>query len=294
MGKRINTLLILIIAVISVAAGIVASVLYGYWQGQNAYDRIAEVAHPEELPDASVGGGSGVVGSDAGLLGEMSVDWDALLAINADTVGWIYVPGTPINYPVVHSRDNDEYLYINFNGEYGNGIQPTYGTPFLMKQNAGDFSDPASFIQAHDMENGTMFAEIPKLGIDNSFNEHRSAYLLTPTCNYRLQSIALVVCGADDPIVRWDFYSWVDFWGYVEGLMSLSIVAPDPEPPEVEDIGKLIVLSTCTADGTDRRELLVCAVVEYAEPGGESHGALGDAAVDREAAAAMDSAMDEW
>lgn len=286
----------IILLVVAAALGAIAAVLYGYWQGQNAYDRIGEIALPEGTVDALEGSDT----SDeegwerADLLADMAVDWDALFAINPDTVGWVYAPGTPINYPVVHSRDNDEYLYVNFNGEYGNGLQPTYGTPFLMAQNAADFSDAVNFIQAHDMDNGTMFAEIPKLGYNGTFNEHRIVYLLTPRCNYRLRSIALVECGADDAIVRTQFSDRDDFTQYVYGLLGRSIVKADPAGPTPEDAWKLVILSTCTADGTDRRSLLVCAVVEYAEPGGEVRGALGDAAADMDAASAMGEAMDAW
>lgn len=281
------------VAAIAIAAGVIATVLLGYSQGQGDYDRVASIAFPGDGDD----GGDGFTpdGDDGSTaLPGMIVDWDALLAVNPDTVGWVYVPGTPINYPIVHSHDNDEYLYVNFNGEYGNGLQPTYGTPFLMAQNAGDFSDAANIVQAHDMENGTMFAEIPKLGNDEAFNAHRTAYVLTPRRNYRLQSMALVECAANDPIVRTSFNGRDDFAGYLEGLLSRSIVAADPAGPAVEDIGKAVLLSTCTADGTDRRSLLVCAVVEYAEPGGESHGALGEAAADIEAAQEMGEAMDSW
>lgn len=281
------------IAAIAIAAGVIATVLMGYLQGQDDYDRVVSIAFPGGGDDGGDGlSPDGDDGSTA--LSSMVVDWDALLAVNPDTVGWVYVPGTPINYPVVHSRDNDEYLYVNFNGEYGNGFQPTYGTPFLMAQNAADFSDAVNFIQAHDMDNGTMFAEIPKLGFYGTFNEHRAAYLLTPRYNYRLQSMALVECGADDAIVRTQFSDRDDFTQYVYGLLDRSIVEADPAGPAPEDAWKLAILSTCTADGTDRRSLLVCAVVEYAEPGGEVRGALGDAAADMDAANAMGEAMDAW
>lgn len=49
-------------------------------------------------------------------LADMKVDWDELLKINPDTVGWVYIPGTKVNYPVVHTTDNDKYLHTNFRG----------------------------------------------------------------------------------------------------------------------------------------------------------------------------------
>lgn len=50
-------------------------------------------------------------------MADLEVDWDALLAINPDTVGWVYVPGTNINYPIVHTDNDETYLTRDFNGE---------------------------------------------------------------------------------------------------------------------------------------------------------------------------------
>ena len=44
------------------------------------------------------------------------VDFDALLEVNPDTVGWIrfYPEPSQINYPIVQGQDNDEYLHQTF------------------------------------------------------------------------------------------------------------------------------------------------------------------------------------
>ena len=38
------------------------------------------------------------------------VDFEALLAMNGDIVGWIYMEDSPINYPVVQGYDNHQYI----------------------------------------------------------------------------------------------------------------------------------------------------------------------------------------
>ena len=67
-------------------------------------------------------------------MADLEVDWDALLAINPDTVGWVYVPGTNINYPIVHTDNDETYLTRDFNGEQSWGA--TYGCIFLSAANA--------------------------------------------------------------------------------------------------------------------------------------------------------------
>ena len=38
------------------------------------------------------------------------VDFKGLKSLNEDVIGWIYIPDTEINYPIVHTADNDYYL----------------------------------------------------------------------------------------------------------------------------------------------------------------------------------------
>ncbi len=292
-GSKIRTAVnVVAIAAIAVACGIIAATAYAYWQGQDVYDKVAEKAFPEPLGEV-VAAADAAEDEEGSRLAELTVDWEALYAVNPDVVGWLYVPGTAINYPVVHSRDNDEYLYVNFNGEYGNGVQPTYGTPFLTSQNAADFSDPVSFIQAHNMANGTMFSDIPNaLGKDaDTFNACRTVYLLTPSRNYRLESVSLVVCASNDQLVRSSFASRDDFTAYVQDVMDRSEWECDPAPPAASEVSKMVMLSTCTSDRTGRRCILACAVIEQARPGGAtSDGDSDQEQADDSAATTIDEA----
>lgn len=44
----------------------------------------------------------------------IDVNFNELKKINNDTVGWIKVEGTNINYPFVHTNNNDYYLNHSF------------------------------------------------------------------------------------------------------------------------------------------------------------------------------------
>jgi len=44
----------------------------------------------------------------------LTVDFSSWKKKNADTVGWVWVKGTKINYPVVQTKDNEYYLDYNF------------------------------------------------------------------------------------------------------------------------------------------------------------------------------------
>ena len=58
------------------------------------------------------------------------IDFEALWKENPDTVGWITIPDTQIDYPIVYSEDNEKYLHEDF---YGN--ESVYGTIYLDSDN---------------------------------------------------------------------------------------------------------------------------------------------------------------
>jgi sortase B len=78
---------------------------------------------------------------------DRDIDFDALLEINEDTVAWVSVPGTLIDYPVVVSMDNYDYLERGFDGK-----KNWYGTPFMDMGNSSDFTDRNTVIYGHNVK----------------------------------------------------------------------------------------------------------------------------------------------
>jgi sortase B len=165
----------------------------------------------------------------------------------------------------VRGTDNDHYLWYNFTGERGANRLPTYGTLFLLAENAADFSDANNVIQAHNMANGTMFAKIAELMDTAQFNAHRTVYVLSPQDTYRLSSIALVVSGPYEAVLQTSLDSREALQTYAQGLIDRSVVSPEPVLSPVGDIDKLVMFSTCTNDSGTNRCILVCTVAKFDE-----------------------------
>jgi len=78
-----------------------------------------------------------------------------LSVINPNVVGWIYIPATDVNYPVVRGPDNDFYLRRTFRGEYNRA-----GSIFMDYRVERDFTTPLTTLYGHNMRDGSMFASL--------------------------------------------------------------------------------------------------------------------------------------
>lgn len=237
----------LVVFVIALAAlGVIG---FSYWQGQRAYDDIAEQAFsaPSDIEGTS--------------LADLSVDWDALRAINPDVVGWIYVPGTVVNYPIVHTDDDSTYLTRDFNGNEGGSWLPTYGTIFLSAANTGDFSDPNNIVYGHHLNNGSMFACFADFADQATFDEHRTIYLLTPQGNYRLTTFSLMHVDENDPLAQTRFTDDAARVEYVQDKIDRSVVKADGIAA-ASDMGRTFAFATCDNVVSSKRYVLFASVTE--------------------------------
>ena len=83
------------------------------------------------------------------------INFDALYTINPNVVGWIFIPYTTIDYPVVQGADNERYLRYTFSGQRNSS-----GAIFLDYRNNPDFSDPHTLVYGHNMQDGSMFSSL--------------------------------------------------------------------------------------------------------------------------------------
>ena len=149
----------------------------------------------------------------------------ALIAENADCIGWLSIDGTNINYPVMSTpSDPQKYLRRNFHGKYSQS-----GVPFL--DGRCSLQSTNLIIYGHNMKNGTMFAGLKKY-VDREFlNAHRTVKFETAD-GIRYFTVT--------EVLRTDITdAWYD-----------RITA---------DGGRRLILSTCYGSGKDGRLLIIAA-----------------------------------
>lgn len=176
---------------------------------------------------------------------EFIFDFDSLYNINNDALGWILINGTQISYPLVQASDNDYYLTHTINGTY-NGA----GTIFLDARVKNGFEADNAIIYGHNMKNGTMFGELKKYKSQDYYNEHSIIDIFMQEGVYRYNIVATaIVDPADQMIYTYDFTDESHFIAYRDYINSIKLYDTGVN---IYSDDKLITLSTCTGDSTQR------------------------------------------
>jgi len=222
-----------------------AGILAEYHQGEQVYDDLTQYvkSDPSVTPAVETENPNheGIVWPD--------VDFEALKAINDDIVGWIYLEGTEINYPVVRGDDNSYYLDKLYDGT-ANGS----GSIFMDFRNEPNFVDKNNILYGHSMNNGSMFTAIKRFKNQPYYDEHPYALLMTPEKNYKIEFFSGYVANVEQD--AWDYY-WdndQDFEFWLASSKSKSTFASGVEPTADDEI---LTLSTCTYEFDNARYVLV-------------------------------------
>jgi sortase B len=181
------------------------------------------------------------------------VDFDALREINPDVVAWVHVPGTGINYPVVHTDDNEKYLNTSYDGKANR-----CGAIFLDYLNGGDFSDRHVILYGHNMRDGSMFAQLNRFKQQAFFGANREARIYTPERTYRLVIFSTYAQRADIRIRRVRFDDDLDFKKYVQWVLECSYFDAGIE---ADDIEQLFTLGTCSYEWSNARTWVHAALI---------------------------------
>ena len=229
-------LFILLLAVFLTSGGIVAShYIKGYLE-EKAFDDLASEKDTVQ---------EGLKTEHGTVLGE----YVKLYKKNHDLIGWIKIPDTKLDYPVMQTagenQDPEFYLRKDFKKEY-----KISGTPF-MDANSDIYLPTANWIvYGHNMNNGSMFADLTKYDDPEFFRKHR--YIFFDTI-YK-KGVYRVFAAAKTQVRSKDYDGFVyyhypaittreDYDYYVENVKAISTVKTKITP-EFGD--QLLTLSTCS------------------------------------------------
>lgn len=171
--------------------------------------------------------------------------YSQLHEINPDFAGWIEIPGTTIDYPVMYVEgDNDTYLHANFKKEWDGG-----GTPFIDGRCSMDPSSANLIIYGHNMNDKSMFQPLINYKKEQFYNEHKLIKFdtLYEEGTYEVAAVILAKALTEDEkgfeyYEHLDFENEAEFDAYWQNIQQLSLYDTGVS---VEYGDELITLSTC-------------------------------------------------
>lgn len=167
-----------------------------------------------------------------------------------DAVGWLYIPDSAINYPIMQGGDNDFYLHHSYDGS-----SLKSGSIFLDYRCENRFMNPINIVYGHNMQNGSMFAGLLSFADSAYFDSHRYGWLSTPEAVYRVDFFSCVKANMYDEL--YDGSMPINDW--LSHLYNASVVW---ENADFSENDRFISLSTCSYEFENARTILTGKLVE--------------------------------
>lgn len=219
----------IVLAVLSVAFLVVCSIVFG--DVKKIYD---SKKNYKNIKDQCV--------SKSKKENDRKINWDKLHKINNDIACWIYIPGTPIDYPVVLTTDSGYYLSHDIHKKYSQ-----YGSVFIDQTiNEKPFDSKNLILFAHNMGRWTdvMFSSLMKYEEEKYVKKHRYVYLYTPSGKEKYKIISVREVSASSDAYNINFgKNKLKKW--ISSAMTQSVV-PGIGIEDTEKVEKVMTLSTCT------------------------------------------------
>ena len=167
-----------------------------------------------------------------------------------DAIGWIYVPDTSINYPIMQGEDNDFYLTHSTDGR-----SLKCGCIELDYRCENRFQNNFNIMYGHNMKNGSMFANVCRFKEKSYYDSHPYGWVYTSDAVYRLDFFSVAVTDWHDEI--YNGFRRLDEW--IPHLKEISRIYEDVELTEQD---RLVLLSTCSYEFENARTVLTGRLVE--------------------------------
>ncbi|MCO6017930.1 SrtB family sortase [Carnobacterium divergens] len=159
-----------------------------------------------------------------------------LKKINPDIKGWISIPDTAIDYPILQSSDNDFYLKHNYQKEIARA-----GSVFKDFRNQSE-SEFNTILYGHNMKDGSMFADLQNYLDEDFFNKHPTFDYETETKSYQVEVFAAYETTTDFYYIETDFSQPQAYSNYLTTIKQQSKFQTNVI---VTDQDQIITLSTC-------------------------------------------------
>ena len=179
--------------------------------------------------------------------------FDELTSINNDTIGWLTVNNTKVNYPVVQYTDNDYYLKKDFNKN-----KNSFGWIYMDYRNNIYNLSNNTIIMGHNLKNGMMFGTLRYATNESWYTnpENQIITFNTEVKNMKWKIFSIYKLPVTNDYLYANFGDLNEFQTFLDKMRSRSIYDFGV------DVGKddhILTLSTCGPTSATR--LVIHAVL---------------------------------
>lgn len=169
----------------------------------------------------------------------LEVDFSNLIEKNPETVAWIVVNNTNINYPVVQHNDNKYYLNHSFNKQKNDA-----GWIFMDYRNNIKNMEKNTIIYAHGRQDGSMFGNLKNTLKDKWYKNTNNHIinLSTKHENMLWQIFSIYKIKTTNDYIQTDFQEETSFNNFLTTITNRSIYNFKTPPRKTDNI---LTLSTC-------------------------------------------------
>lgn len=175
----------------------------------------------------------------------LDIDLEALRMENPDVVGWIRIPDTKIDYPLMIGQDNEYYLHNTWNR-----MPNVMGSIFMECNNNPDLTDYNTIIYGHNMGNGTMFAGLHRYGEKGYRENHPYVYIFHDGGVLRYEVFSAYRAEVDSVVYGLSYREEETRANLVAHALENSRIDADIIP---EQHDRILTLSTCSGAGYSNR-----------------------------------------
>lgn len=187
-------------------------------------------------------------------------DYDSLLKVNSEAVGWIYCKGV-LSYPIVQSFDsngNSKYLYNLIDGTPND-----CGTLFVDTNQPEGLKGVYAIVYGHNMNDGSMFGMLQRYNrSDNSYyKEHPTMDIYIAEDHYVYNVVAAFTAPIDGFIYNYSITDEETYNNFINTAKANSLY--EAYTGDIAVNSNIITLSTCTPDNREDARFVVVLVRDH-------------------------------
>lgn len=175
---------------------------------------------------------------------KIEIDFENLKTKNSDTIGWIKIDKTSVNYPIVKTKDNSYYLTHSFDK-----TKNSAGWIFADYRCNSDFSSKNTVIYGHSRKNGSMFGTLKNMLKPDWYKSNSYINISTSKKDNTYLIFSMYTIEAETYYTTTEFSSDDKYESFLKTLTKRSIHNFNID---VNKDDKIITLSTCSGISNNR------------------------------------------